>query len=110
MTGMCCLKGAFKICCNVQCTDMSLLLVLCCRSGDTVHLVKGASKTPNPPPSAQVPESISTGGQIAGNPLAPLMNATNAPYIGNFNPFADMGMNPNDPNSESIQPRTRSYT
>ncbi|KAL7006822.1 hypothetical protein EMMF5_003708 [Cystobasidiomycetes sp. EMM_F5] len=67
------------------------------RPGDTVHLVKGASKAAPPPAAAQVPQSVATGNQIAGNPLAPLMNATN-PGIGNFNPFAQMGMNTNDPN------------
>ena len=39
---------------------------------------------------------MSTGNQIAGNPLAPLLNSTN--QIPSFNPFAQMGMNTNDPN------------
>lgn len=67
------------------------------RTGDTVHLVKGAAKAAPPPAQQQVPQSISTGNQVAGNPLAPLLNATN-PGIGNFNPFAEMGLNTNDPN------------
>lgn len=33
-----------------------------------------------------------------GNPLAPLMNAQNAGALGGFNPFAEMGVNTNDPN------------
>ena len=74
---------------------MRFLLVA--RPGDTVHLVKGASKTAPPPSQAQVPQNIQTGQQFAGNPLAPLLNATN-PGIGNFNPFAEMGLNSNDPN------------
>lgn len=67
------------------------------RPNDTVHLVKGAAKSAPPPSTQQVPQNISTGNTIAGNPLAPLLNATN-PGIGNFNPFADMGLNTNDPN------------
>lgn len=92
------------------------------RPGNTVHLVKGASKAPAPPSAAQVPQNIQTGQQIAGNPLAPLMNgalasssacpaslphpidayppfhpSTATNQIGNFNPFAQMGMNTNDP-------------
>lgn len=67
------------------------------RPNDTVHLVKGAAKAAPPPSTQQVPQNLSTGNTIAGNPLAPLLNATN-PGIGNFNPFADMGLNTNDPN------------
>jgi len=67
------------------------------RPNDTIHLVKGAAKAAPPPSTQQVPQNLSTGNTIAGNPLAPLLNATN-PGIGNFNPFADMGLNTNDPN------------
>lgn len=49
------------------------------RPGDTVHLVKGASKTPAPPAAQQVPQNLSTGNAIAGNPLAPLLNGERLP-------------------------------
>ncbi|GAA96142.1 uncharacterized protein L969DRAFT_91596 [Mixia osmundae IAM 14324] len=65
-------------------------------SGNTVHLVKSQPKAAPPPAAAQVPE-MQAGQQVAGNPLAPLMNATH-PGLGGFNPFSSMGINQNDPN------------
>jgi ubiquilin len=68
-------------------------------SGNTIHLVRGKPKPAAPPPAAQVPEQFSAGQQIAGNPLAPLLNAQNAGAFGALgNPFAQMGINTNDPN------------
>ncbi|KAH9814407.1 hypothetical protein DFH28DRAFT_1082986 [Melampsora americana] len=67
------------------------------QSGHSIHMVKGAPKSQNPTSSTQqIPTNLNAGQQISGNPLAPLLNATN--QIPAFNPFAEMGINPNDPN------------
>ncbi|KAG0144004.1 hypothetical protein CROQUDRAFT_80479 [Cronartium quercuum f. sp. fusiforme G11] len=77
--------------------DESLLSEYKIKSGHSVHMVKGAPRAANPPPvTQQIPSNLNAGQQIAGNPLAPLLNATN--QIPAFNPFADMGINTNDPN------------
>ncbi|GAA5961015.1 hypothetical protein JCM3765_006503 [Sporobolomyces pararoseus] len=77
------------------------------KNGVAIHLVKGArpagssSNTPasrGPSEAAGVPSNFGAGQQIMGNPLAPLMNAQYAGQLGGFNPFAEMGINPNDPN------------
>ncbi|GAA5975770.1 hypothetical protein JCM10908_005275 [Rhodotorula pacifica] len=82
------------------------------KQGVAIHLVKGAkpagqtgasgsSSTPAsrlPSEAAGVPSNFAAGQQVMGNPLAPLMNAQYAGALGGFNPFADMGVNPNDPN------------
>ncbi|PLW19709.1 hypothetical protein PCASD_13195 [Puccinia coronata f. sp. avenae] len=62
--------------------DESLLSEYKIQSGHTIHM--------------QIPSNLNAGQQIAGNPLAPLLNATN--QIPGFNPFADLGINTNDPN------------
>lgn len=63
------------------------------QSGHSLHMVKGAARSSQPPTSSasQVPSNIQAGQNIAGNPLAPLLNATNQ-IPGGFNPFADMGL------------------
>ncbi|KAK4058482.1 hypothetical protein OIO90_000644 [Microbotryomycetes sp. JL221] len=76
------------------------------KDGNTIHLVKGNRAATNPATSsgptssaaAGVPSNVAAGQQFMGNPLAPLMNAQNAGALGGFNPFAEMGINPNDPN------------
>ncbi|KAM0788479.1 hypothetical protein ACM66B_001612 [Microbotryomycetes sp. NB124-2] len=76
------------------------------KDGNTIHLVKGnranaATSSSGPTTSsaaAGVPTNVAAGQQFMGNPLAPLMNAQNAGALGGFNPFAEMGINPNDPN------------
>ncbi|GAA5882011.1 hypothetical protein JCM3774_003242 [Rhodotorula dairenensis] len=82
------------------------------KQGVAIHLVKGAkpagqsgaagsSSTPAsrlPSEAAGVPSNFAAGQQVMGNPLAPLMNAQYAGALGGFNPFADMGVNTNDPN------------
>jgi hypothetical protein len=71
--------------------------------------VKGAKAAPTPS-AAQVPAEFgvgSAGNQVMGNPLAPLLAAQNAQALGSFNPFAEMGINTNDPNYVSyISPLT----
>ncbi|BGO97108.1 hypothetical protein NBRC10513v2_002403 [Rhodotorula toruloides] len=79
------------------------------KAGVAIHLVKGArpagaastSSTPaarNSSEAAGVPSNFAAGQQVMGNPLAPLMNAQYAGALGGFNPFAQMGVNTNDPN------------
>ncbi|GAA5936763.1 hypothetical protein JCM3775_000191 [Rhodotorula graminis] len=79
------------------------------KSGVAIHLVKGArpagaaatGSTPAarlPSEAAGVPSNFAAGQQVMGNPLAPLMNAQYAGQLGGFNPFQQMGVNPNDPN------------
>ncbi|OAV98275.1 hypothetical protein PTTG_00324 [Puccinia triticina 1-1 BBBD Race 1] len=77
--------------------DESLLSEYKIQSGHSIHMVKGAPRPSNPTPATQqIPSNLNAGQQIAGNPLAPLLNATN--QIPGFNPFADLGINTNDPN------------
>lgn len=63
------------------------------QTGHSLHMVKGAARSSQPQTSSasQVPSNIQAGQNIAGNPLAPLLNATNQ-IPGGFNPFADMGL------------------
>ncbi|GAA6004717.1 ubiquitin family protein [Rhodotorula paludigena] len=77
------------------------------KNGVAIHLVKGArpaaaanaaSAARGPSEAAGVPSNFAAGQQVMGNPLAPLMNAQYAGALGGFNPFAQMGINPNDPN------------
>ncbi|GAA6002239.1 hypothetical protein JCM10207_003141 [Rhodosporidiobolus poonsookiae] len=77
------------------------------KNGVAIHLVKGARPAGaastsggarGSSESAGVPSNFAAGQQVAGNPLAPLMNAQYAGAFGGFNPFAEMGINPNDPN------------
>jgi ubiquilin len=67
------------------------------KSGNTVHMVKGAAASTAPTATpAQIPTM-----QTGQNPLDPLtqLNSHRAfGALGNFNPFADMGLNQNDPN------------
>ncbi|POW18764.1 hypothetical protein PSHT_05565 [Puccinia striiformis] len=77
--------------------DDSVLSEYKIQSGHSIHMVKGAPRATNPTPATQqIPSNLNAGQQIAGNPLAPLLNATN--QIPGFNPFADLGINTNDPN------------
>ncbi|BGP38622.1 hypothetical protein JCM10450v2_002571 [Rhodotorula kratochvilovae] len=79
------------------------------KNGVAIHLVKGArpagaatastsSAARGGSEAAGVPANFAAGQQVMGNPLAPLMNAQYAGALGGFNPFAQMGVNPNDPN------------
>ena len=65
-------------------------------NGHTIHLVKSAPPAAQPSTSAQVPQNMGAGQQVAGNPLAPLMRGDLTGV--NFNPFAGMGVNTNNPN------------
>lgn len=79
--------------------DVDDLIKCGLKDGHTLHLVKGAKPAAVGTSAAStVPSSFAAGQQIAGNPLAPLLNAQNAGALAGFNPFAEMGINPNDPN------------
>lgn len=89
--------------------DDDVLSVYKIQSAHTIHMVKGAARTgaSNPPTSssggAPAPQALPTNLQAGQNPLDPLtqLNSSNLfghPGVANFNPFADMGLNPNDPN------------
>lgn len=78
----------------------------------------GPSGVPGTTEAAGVPRNFAAGQQVAGNPLAPLMNAQNAgalgknieendrgipmltdeSYAAGFNPFASLDVNTRDPN------------
>lgn len=79
--------------------DVDLVSTYNLKSGNTVHLVKGARPVDaegGPAAPSNVPAQFAAGNQIAGNPLAPFSNAQYAGALAGFNPF--QGMNTNDPN------------
>ncbi|KAJ2918753.1 hypothetical protein MD484_g1703, partial [Candolleomyces efflorescens] len=88
--------------------DEDLLSVYKIQSGHTIHMVKGAARSgaaggsstaSTSPPAQQLPTNIQAG-QNPHDPLT-LLNSSLAfghPGVANFNPFAEMGLNPNDPN------------
>ena len=77
------------------------------QTAHTIHMVKGAaragpagtgaggaSSTPQPLPTMQA-------GQNPHDPLTQLNGPMGFGLMAGFNPFADMGLNPNDPNMVS---------
>ncbi|KAK4698862.1 UDP-N-acetylglucosamine/UDP-N-acetylgalactosamine diphosphorylase, partial [Phenoliferia sp. Uapishka_3] len=83
--------------------DEDLVSKYALKQGHTIHLVKSSkpaapAASSNSPAATGVPNTFAAGQQYAGNPLAPLLAAQNAGALGGFNPFAEMGINPNDPN------------
>ncbi|GFZ46277.1 Deubiquitination-protection protein dph1 [Saitozyma sp. JCM 24511] len=73
------------------------------QNGHTIHMVKGAAKTPAAQPSASTPQprlpQMGTGLNVAGNPVDSVENVHHG--LAGFNPFAGMqGLNNlNDPNA-----------
>jgi len=71
------------------------------QSGHTIHMVKGVNRsagsgsTTSAPP-AQLP-TMQTG-QSVHDPLTQLNSHLGYGAMAGLNPFADMGLNPNDPN------------
>jgi ubiquilin len=88
--------------------DEDLLSVYKIQSGHTIHMVKGAARSgaaggsstsSTSSPAQQLPTNIQAG-QNPHDPLT-LLNSSLAfghPGVANFNPFAELGLNPNDPN------------
>ncbi|KAG8847542.1 hypothetical protein FRB96_001589 [Tulasnella sp. 330] len=67
------------------------------QSGHTVHMVKGvAAAQPESAPPQRLPAMQA--GQNPSDPLTMLNTPMAHGALAGFNPFADMGINPNDPN------------
>ncbi|KAF9646663.1 hypothetical protein BDM02DRAFT_2982101 [Thelephora ganbajun] len=72
------------------------------QSGHTIHMVKSAAKsggnssTPGAAPSQSLPQMQT--GQNPHDPLTQLNSHLGFGAMAGLNPFADMGVNPNDPN------------
>jgi ubiquilin len=68
------------------------------KAGNTVHMVKGAA--PAGASTGAAPQALPTmqTGQSPTDPLTQLNSHRAFGALAGFNPFADMGLNPNDPN------------
>jgi ubiquilin len=82
--------------------DEDLLSVYKIQSSHTIHMVKGAVRSGAPSTSAQpaAPQPLPTmqTGQNPHDPLTQLNSHLGFGAMAGLNPFADMGLNPNDPN------------
>ncbi|KAF5387366.1 hypothetical protein D9757_005740 [Collybiopsis confluens] len=85
--------------------DEDLLSVYKIQSSHTIHMVKGAarsgagsSSTPSTTPASSQPLPNMQTGQNVHDPLTTLNSHLGFGALNGFNPFADMGLNPNDPN------------
>ncbi|KAL0573629.1 hypothetical protein V5O48_008325 [Marasmius crinis-equi] len=82
--------------------DEDLLSVYKIQSSHTIHMVKGAARsgasgsTSSQPTSQPLPTMQS--GQNPSDPLTQLNSHQGFGAMAGLNPFADMGLNPNDPN------------
>ncbi|KAJ3743565.1 hypothetical protein DFH05DRAFT_1551010 [Lentinula detonsa] len=85
--------------------DEDLLSVYKIQSSHTIHMVKGAARSganasstaASSTPAAQPLPSMQTG-QNVHDPLTTLNSHLGFGAMAGLNPFADMGLNPNDPN------------
>ncbi|KAJ7284941.1 hypothetical protein C8J57DRAFT_1119950, partial [Mycena rebaudengoi] len=82
--------------------DEDLLSVYKIQSSHTIHMVKGAvrsgaASTSSQPPAPQQLPTMQTG-QNPHDPLTLLNSHAGFGAMAGLNPFADMGLNPNDPN------------
>ncbi|KAJ6531745.1 hypothetical protein B0H19DRAFT_1188355 [Mycena capillaripes] len=82
--------------------DEDLLSVYKIQSTHTIHMVKGAARSGAASTSAQpaAPQALPTmqTGQNPHDPLTQLNSHLGFGAMAGLNPFADMGLNPNDPN------------
>ncbi|KAG8902239.1 hypothetical protein FRC00_014456 [Tulasnella sp. 408] len=78
--------------------DEEVLSTYKIQSGHTVHMVKGVARTQ--PEASSSPQRLPTmaAGQSPSDPLTMLNTPMAHGALAGFNPFADMGINPNDPN------------
>ncbi|KIO28630.1 hypothetical protein M407DRAFT_242945 [Tulasnella calospora MUT 4182] len=78
--------------------DEEVLSTYKIQSGHTVHMVKGVARTQ--PEASSSPQRLPTmaAGQSPSDPLTILNTPMAHGALAGFNPFADMGINPNDPN------------
>jgi ubiquilin len=81
--------------------DDDLLSTYKIKTGNTVHMVKGAAPGAAAAASTGAPAAAIPTMQTGQNPLDPLTQLNSHRGFGamaGVNPFADMGLNPNDPN------------
>jgi ubiquilin len=73
------------------------------QSGHTVHMVKGQARQQASTPSSSAAPQIPTmqTGQNIHDPLTQLNSHLGFGAMAGINPFADLGVNPNDPNMVS---------
>ena len=83
--------------------DEDVLSTYKIQSSHTIHMVKGAARSgpsAQPAPPQQLPTMQA--GQNPHDPLTQLNGPMGFGLMAGFNPFADMGLNPNDPNMVSL--------
>ena len=68
------------------------------QSGHTIHMVKGVARTQQAEGSSTQRLPTMAAGQNPSDPLTILNTPMAHGAMAGFNPFADMGLNPNDPN------------
>ncbi|KAI0776334.1 hypothetical protein BD413DRAFT_528502 [Trametes elegans] len=69
------------------------------QTGHTLHMVKGAARAgPSAQPAAAQQLPTMQAGQNPHDPLTQLNGPMGFGLMAGFNPFAEMGLNPNDPN------------
>ncbi len=82
--------------------DDDKLSVYKIQSNHTIHMVKGAARSTSASSSAQssTPQPLPNmqTGQNVHDPLTQLNSHLGYGLMAGLNPFADMGVNPNDPN------------
>jgi ubiquilin len=82
--------------------DDDQLSVYKIQSSHTIHMVKGAARSTGPSSSTQTstPQPLPSmqTGQNVHDPLTQLNSHMGYGLMAGLNPFADMGVNPNDPN------------
>ena len=78
--------------------DEDVLSVYKIQSSHTIHMVKGAAR--NNAASSSTPQALPTmqAGQNPHDPLTQLNSHQGYGLMAGLNPFAEMGLNPNDPN------------
>jgi hypothetical protein len=78
------------------------------QSSHTIHMVKGVSRAgaaASSQPAAPQPLPTMQAGQDPHDPLTQLNSHQGYGLMAGLNPFADMGLNPNDPNMVGPPPR-----
>ncbi|KAJ3481780.1 hypothetical protein NLI96_g7435 [Meripilus lineatus] len=80
--------------------DDDALSVYKIQSTHTIHMVKGVSRSNPSNASTSTPQPLPTmqAGQNPNDPLTQLNGSQGFGLMAGLNPFADMGLNPNDPN------------
>ncbi|KAI0706094.1 hypothetical protein BC835DRAFT_1312233 [Cytidiella melzeri] len=78
--------------------DEDVLSVYKIQSSHTIHMVKGASRAAGSQSAAPQPLPTMQTGQNPNDPLTQLNSSRAFGAMAGLNPFADMGLNPNDPN------------